>query len=184
MRKSRRQNGPLKENQMLLRGKLAVSALILSLGACSATALAQQTQSTTPGASTQQPAQQPGSAGLARRGGRRHARSGRQRALAELDLSDAQKQQARTIIQTQAQNTKPQREELRQLMQQWRTGTLTPEGQARAKELRQQLMESRKGVHAQMQNVLSAEQKVKLQEMRELRRANHQRSGRGKPPLN
>ena len=162
---------------MFLRKKVTVSALILSLGACGATALAQQSQSTAPGASTQQP--EPGA-----RGARRRGRIGRQRALAEMNLTDAQKQQVRTIIQTQAQNTKPQREELRQLMQQWRTGTLTPEGQARAKELRQQLMESRKGVHTQMQNVLTAEQKVKLKEMRELRRANHQRFGRRKAPLN
>jgi len=34
-----------------------------------------------------------------------------------------------------------------------------------------------------MQNVLTAEQKAKLQETRELRRANHQRFGRRKPPL-
>lgn len=169
---------------MFLRGKLTISALILGLGACSATALAQQTQSTTPAASTQQPAQQAGSAGLARRGMRRRAGIGRQRALAEINLTDGQKQQVRAIIQTQGQNTNPQREELRQLMQQWRTGTLTPEGQARAKELRQQLRESRRGVHAQMQSVLTAEQKVKLQEMRELRRANHQRFGRRKAPLN
>jgi Spy/CpxP family protein refolding chaperone len=169
----------LKEKQMFLRRKL-VSALILSLGACSATALAQQTQPTTPEASTQQT----GSAGLERRGERRRARIGRQRALAEINLTDAQKQQVRTIIQTQAQSTQTERTELRQLMQQWRTGTLTPEGQARAKELRQQLRESRKGVHSQMQSVLSAEQKAKLQEMRELRRANHQRFGRRKQPLN
>ena len=162
---------------MFLRKKVTVSALILSLGACGATAMAQQSQSTAPGASTQQP--EPGA-----RGARRRGRIGRQRALAEMNLTDAQKQQVRTIIQTQAQNTKPQREELRQLMQQWRTGTLTPEGQARAKELRQQLMESRKGVHTQMQNVLTAEQKVKLQEMREQRRANHQIFGRRKAPLN
>ena len=162
---------------MFLRKKFTVSALILSLGACGATGLAQQIQSTTPGASTQQP--EPAGRGAHRRG-----RIGRQRALAEINLTDGQKQQVRTIIQTQAQNTKPQREELRQLMQQWRTGTLTPEGQARAKELRQQLMESRRGVHTQMQSVLTAEQKVKLQEMRELRRANHQRFGRRKPPLN
>jgi len=162
---------------MFLRKKVTVSALILSLGACGATAMAQQSQSTAPAASTQQP--EPGA-----RGARRRGRIGRQRALAEMNLTDAQKQQVRTIIQTQAQNTKPQREELRQLMQQWRTGTLTPEGQARAKELRGHLMESGRGVHTQMQNVLTAEQKVKLQEMRERRRANHQRFGRRKPPLN
>ena len=165
---------------MFLRTKVTVSALILSLGACSATALAQQPQPSSPAVS----AQQPGRNGLPRRGMRRRARIGRQRALAQINLTDPQKQQVRSILQTQAENTKTQREELLQLMQQSRTGTLTPEGQARAKELRQQLMESRKGVHTQMQNVLTAEQKAKLQEMRELRRANHQKFGRRKPPLN
>jgi len=165
---------------MFLRTKLSVSAIILSLGACSATALAQQTQPASPAVSVQQP----GRDGLARRGTRRRARFGRQRALAQVNLTDAQKQQVRTIIQTQAQSTQTQRAELRQLMQQWRTGTLTPEGQTRAKELRQQLMESRKGVHAQMQSVLTPDQKAKLQEMRESRRANHEKLGRRKPPLN
>lgn len=164
---------------MFLRTKLTVPAIILSLGAGSAAALAQQPQPPSPATAAQQPER----AGLQRRAMRRRARIGRQRALAQVNLTDAQKQQVRTIIQTQAQNTKTQREELRQLMQQWRTGTLTPEGQARAKELRQQLMESRKGVHAQMQNVLTAEQKAKLQEMRELRRANHEKFGRRKAPL-
>jgi Spy/CpxP family protein refolding chaperone len=165
---------------MFSRTKLTASAFILSLGACSATALGQQTGPTNPAVSAQQPER----AGLQRRGMRRRARVGRQRALAQINLSDAQKQQVRTIIQTQAQSTQTQRNELRQLMQQWRTGTLTPEGQARAQELRQQLRASRKGVHAQMQNVLTAEQKAKLQEMRELRRANHQEFGRRKPTLN
>jgi len=164
---------------MFLRTKVTVSAFILSLGACSATALAQQTQPTTPAVA----AQQTGRDVLPRRGMRRRARIGKQRAIAQINLTDPQKQQVRTIIQTQAESTKTQREELRQLMQQWRTGTLTPEGQTRAKELRQQLMESRKGVHTQMQNVLTAEQKAKLQEMREQRRANHQKFGRRKQTL-
>src|SRR6185369_13322307 len=47
IRKSRPQVGSLKENQMFLRKKFTVSALILSLGACGATGLAQQIQSTT-----------------------------------------------------------------------------------------------------------------------------------------
>lgn len=165
---------------MFLRSKLTISAIILSLGGCSATALAQQTQPTNPAVTAQQPSPRV----LLRRAMRRRARMGRQRALAQINLTDAQKQQVRTIIQAQAQNTQTQREELRQLMQQWRTGTLTPEGQARAKELRQQLMESRKGVHTQMLNVLTADQKAKLQEMREQRRANHENFRRRKPPLN
>lgn len=165
---------------MFLRTKLTVSALILSLGAGSATAFAQQPQSSDPGAS----AQPPGRTDLPRRALRRRTRNGRQGALAQTSLTDAQKQQVRTIIQTQAQNTRAQREELRQLMQQWRTGTLTAEGQARAKELRLQLREARKGGLAQMMNVLTAEQKAKLKEMRELRRANHEKFGRRKPRLN
>lgn len=165
---------------MCLRSRLTVSAIIFSLGACSATALAQQTQPTSPAVS----AQQPGPAGLPRMAMRRRARIGKQRALAQINLTDAQKQEVRGIIQTQAQSTQAQREELRQLMQQWRTGTLSPEGQARAKELRLQLRESRKGLHAQMVNVLSAEQKARLQEMQEQRRANHEKFGRRKPPLN
>jgi Spy/CpxP family protein refolding chaperone len=165
----------LKENQMFFRTKLTVSALILSLGAGSATALAQQPQPENPAVSAQQ--QQP------RRGMRRHARIGRQRVLEQINLTDPQKQQARTIIQNHAQSTKTQREELRGLMQQWRTGTLTAEQQARARELRQQLMESRKGVHTQMLSVLTPEQKAKLEEMRALRKANHLMFGRRRRPL-
>jgi broad specificity phosphatase PhoE len=63
-------------------------------------------------------------------------------------------------------------------MQQWRNGTLTPEGQARAKELRQQLRESRKGCTHKCKASSAPNRRPKLQEMRELRRANHQRFGR------
>ena len=160
----------------MLRTRLKVSALIIGLGACSITASAQQTQPN-PAAS----AQQPGRAGLPGRGMRRRARIGRLRAVEQINLTDAQRQQARTIIQNQAQSTRAQREELRQLMQQSRTSTLTAEQQARARELRGQLRASRKGVRTQMMNVLTADQKAKLQELRELRRANHQERKRRRP---
>ena len=160
------------------RIKASVSALILSLGVCGV-ALAQQPQPTNPGIA----AQQPGRDGFPRRPMHRRGEPGRQRALEQINLTDAEKQQVRSIIQTQAQNTQSQREEMRQLRMQQRTGTLTPEGRARAQVLRQQLMESRKGVHGQMMNVLTSEQKSRIQEMRELRRANHQRFGRRRQPL-
>ena len=164
---------------MSLHKKVSISILLLSLGVCSATALAQQQQQpNNPALST------PGAQGglSARRGMRRRARRERLRALEQINLSDAQRQQLRTIMQTQAQTNKPQRDELRQLMQQWRAGTITPEGQARAKALRGQLLESRMGVHSQIMGVLTPEQKTKLQELREARRANHLwlRRGRGR----
>jgi len=161
--------------------KLILSTLITGLAAFGSTALAQQPQTNNPSAGT---APQTGQPAFARRGMRRQARVGRLRALQELNLTEAQKQQVRTIIQSQAQSTQAQRAELRQLRQQYRAGTLTPESQARAQELRAQLRDSRKGGHTQVMNVLTAEQKAKLRELREARRANHEKFGRRKPPAN
>src|SRR4051812_48440100 len=102
----------------MLRTKLSVSALIIGLAACGGAVFAQQPQTNNPAVGTQPPA----ALGPARRGTRRRARVGRMRPLQEINLTDAQKQQVRTIIQSQGQGTRTQREELRQLMQQWRTG--------------------------------------------------------------
>lgn len=164
---------------MLLRKLFALSFLILGLGVCSATALAQQVPQNNPAVSTQQPRRD----GLGRRGMRRRARMGRQQALEQINLTDAQKQQMRTIVQTRAQGNQAQRAELRQLMQQWRAGTLSPEGQARAKALRGQMMDERMATHTQMMGVLTTEQKAKLQEIRETRKANHQLLRRRRAPL-
>ena len=165
---------------MLLRNKLTVSALIIGLFAFGSVALGQQAQPNTPAPGNQQP----GRSRQAGRGMRRHARVGRVRALRQVNLTDAQRQQARLIRQNHAAGTKAQREELRNLMGQARTGTLSTEQQARAQQLRQQLMEGRRGVHTQMMNVLTAEQKTKLEEMRTMRRANRELFRRRKPPVN
>ena len=101
------------------------------------------------------------------------------RALRQLNLTDAQKQQARTIIQSNLANpnTKAAREELAKLRSQRREGTLTPEGMARAKELRKQFHESRQDVRNQLAGILTPEQKAKLEEMIKTRRANHEKLG-------
>jgi Spy/CpxP family protein refolding chaperone len=95
------------------------------------------------------------------------------RILRQLNLTDQQKQQARSIIQTNLQSTKAQRQELRQLTQQWRQNTLSAEGLARANELRKQLREGQKAVRDQLTGILTPEQKAKLEEMIKTRRANH-----------
>src|SRR2546423_15722814 len=103
------------------------------------------------------------------------------RGVRQLNLTDQQKQQMRSI--RQAQSTQAQREEMRQLMEKRRAGTLTAQDETRAKELRQQLMQSRQGVRTQMMNVLTAEQKAKLEEMIKTRRANHEKLNPRKRPL-
>lgn len=158
---------------MSLRNKIGILVLILGLIGSVAAVSAQ-----TPASPNTTGAQQPDRAGMGRRGMRRGARMGRMHALSQLNLTDEQKQQMRTIIQNQGGSTKAQREEMFQLMQQRRAGTLTPEGEKRAMELRQQLRESRKGTHTQMMNILTAEQKAKLEEMKKARRANHEKFGK------
>ncbi len=164
---------------MFLRTKRSVAALAVSLFVFGGVAVAQQTQSAqTPAAATQQARR----AGMGRRGMQRRAMP-MLRILNQLNLTADQKQQARSIIQTNLQGTKTQRQEMRQLSQQWRQGTLTPEGLTRANELHKQLGESRKGVRTQLAGILTAEQKTKLEEIIKTRRANHELLGpRGQRP--
>jgi len=95
------------------------------------------------------------------------------RVLRQLNLTDQQKQQVRSITQTNLQSTKAQRQELRPLTRQWRQGTLTAEGLARASELRKQLREGQNAVRGQLTGILTPEQKAKLEEMIKTHRANH-----------
>ena len=157
---------------MFLLNKLTIAGLMFGLAA--GTSVFTQQQPTNPATGAQQP-QRPA---FARRMMRRRERMGAFRAIRQLDLTDQQKQQARTIIQTNFQSTQAQRQELWQLMQQRRAGTLDAAGQTRAKELRGQLMEGRKATRTQLTALLTPEQKAKLEEMIKARRANHGPMGR------
>lgn len=158
--------------------KAMTGGLIFGL-AFGAVAFAQQTspqtQNPTPGAQQRQGFGQMDR----RRAMRRRGMMGGFRVLRQLNLTDAQKQQARTIIQNNLTNTntKAAREELAKLRSQRRDGTLTPEGMARAKDLRKQFHESRQGVRNQLAGILTPEQKAKLEEMIKTRRANHEKLG-------
>ena len=163
--------------------KATIAGLIFGL-AFGAVAFAQQpspqTQSPTPGAQRRQ-----GFGQMARRRAmRRQAMMGGFRVLRQLNLTDAQQQQARTIIQGNFASTKATRQELAQLRSQWRAGTLTPEGLARAKELRKQLQASRQGVRTQLAGILTPDQKAKLEEIIKTRKANHEKLGPRRQMLN
>lgn len=118
-----------------------------------------------------------------RRGARRHsmrrrAQRGAFGALRRLNLTDAQKQQAQSIVKANFESNKAVRDELVQLMQKRREGTLSEAEQARARELRKQLQESRKNVRTQLVTLLTDEQKTKLEETRKNRRERRERLGR------
>ena len=156
----------------MFRIKFGVATFAMALTTLCGAALAQQnnqsSNAVTPGQRNPQ---------MRRMMMRRRARGGMVRGLRQLNLTDQQREQMRAIVQTQAQSTQTQRQELRQLAQKRRTGTLTAAETARAKELRQQLMQSRQGVHTQMLGVLTPEQKAKLDERIKARQGNRGRLG-------
>lgn len=150
---------------MFLRNRLSLAGLsLMLLTVLGAAAHAQQpptsTQNQTPGNETRRRGR-----GEELRGMRRFGRAPLG-ALRELNLSDEQKQQIRTIMERNFAGTKSLREELRTLGQKRFEGTLTPEEQARAKELHQQMAQSMKSAMTEIQGILTAEQKTKLEELR------------------
>jgi Spy/CpxP family protein refolding chaperone len=117
--------------------------------------------------------------GMGRQMKGQRGRRGGLRAMRQLNLTDAQKQQAQSIFRANMESNKAVRDELRQLMQTRRQGgTLTEADQARARELRQQLHESRKNARTQLSGLLTEEQRNQLQEMRKNRREKRERFGR------
>jgi Spy/CpxP family protein refolding chaperone len=148
---------------MFLRNKLTLAGLVL-LAALGAAVQAQQpqpsTQNQTPGNETRRFGR-----GEERRGMRRLGRTPLG-ALRELNLSDDQKQQVGSIMERNFESTKTLREELRTLGQKRFDGTLTPEEQARAKELHQQMAQSMQTAMTELTGILTAEQKARLEELR------------------
>ncbi len=104
-------------------------------------------------------------------GGGRHGggKQGFERhALRRLDLNDTQRQQLRAIEQRYAGDFKSQHQELRQLMEQRRQGTtLTPEQEARAQALRAEFRDRAEKMRAEMQAILTPEQRDQLKQSRE-----------------
>lgn len=162
---------------MFLRTKLKPTALILGLLIAFATVgLAQQP-------STQNPAAGPAREGRGDGRGFRHG-PGRDgafgpRLLRDLNLTDAQKQQVRTIVEQSFAGSKATREEMQQLAEKRRQGTLTTEEEARARTLHQQMRASMKDTETKIASLLTAEQKAKAEELRKERNTN--REGFGGP---
>lgn len=104
---------------------------------------------------------------------RREASEGRERMgrlIQELNLSEQQIQQRRAIMERRLESTKVQREELFRLGEKRRAGTLTADDEARAKAIHEELRNSMEGVRGEMEAVLTAEQRAKLEELHKERK--------------
>ncbi|MDT7603208.1 MAG: motif family protein, partial [Acidobacteriota bacterium] len=90
------------------------------------------------------------------------------RALRHLNLTDAQRQQMRAIEQRYGQTFRADREELRKLVETRRGGaSLTPEQQARARQLREELRANADRMRGELQNLLTPEQRQQMEQSRE-----------------
>ncbi len=145
----------------------AVAVTILSLNTV---ALAQQPATPTAEGTTQ-------SERMGRREGRRHDKLGRRGEIGlmrGLDLSESQKQQQRAIMQRRLESTKGPREELFKLREKRMADAFTAEDEARAKSLRQEIHTAMQGVQSEIEGILTAEQRNKLEQLRSERKARHE----------
>jgi Spy/CpxP family protein refolding chaperone len=119
--------------------------------------------------------------GMRRREGRsleRMGRGGREgfgefRGMRELNLSNEQQRQQRAIVQRHLESVKAQREELLKLGEKRAQGNLTAEDRERAKALRQELHNSMQGAHTEIESILTADQRTKLDQLKTERKARH-----------
>jgi periplasmic protein CpxP/Spy len=93
------------------------------------------------------------------------------RLMRELNLSDTQREQIRTITQRRIEGLRPQREELFRLQEKRIAGTFTAEDEARARALREEMHASMESVRTETEGILTAEQKARLEQLKQEREA-------------
>jgi protein CpxP len=149
---------------------ITILGIILAFGAV---AVAQQTPTQSPdaGAQVKRRSERLAANGehRGRRGGMRH-QGGIGHQIRELNLTDEQRQQTRAIMQRRLEGNKSQREELFKLREKRIAGTFTADDEARAKALRQEMRASMEGVRVEMEGILTAEQKTKLEQLKQERK--------------
>lgn len=152
--------------QRLIKGVTAVFALAVF----STAVLAQETAPKT-GADTvekkervERRARQEGMRGM--RGFHGRHGGGMIRGLHRLDLTDAQKSQIETLVQTHKTTNKPAMEEMHTLMMKRREGTLTDADKARMEEIHTSMKASRDQLRNTVLGLLTPEQTQKLEQMK------------------
>ncbi len=100
------------------------------------------------------------------RGGKHHGNRMGMRELHELNLTDAQKQQVREIMSSRKADS-DNFQELRQLAQAKRDGTITPEQTEKLKTFKQQMRQNAEQTHRQILAILTAEQRTQLEQLKQ-----------------
>jgi periplasmic protein CpxP/Spy len=93
-------------------------------------------------------------------------------ALRQLNLTDAQKAQIKTIFETNKPN-QAQFGEMRGLMQKKRDGSITEQEQARLQEIKTQARANAEQTHNAILAVLTEEQKAQLEQLKQQKRERH-----------
>jgi len=103
-----------------------------------------------------------------REGRERHRGMGHM--MRELNLTEEQRQQSRLIMQSRLESTKLQREELLKLREKRIAGTFSADDEARARALHQEIRTKMEAARSEMDGVLNAEQKAKLEGLKKERK--------------
>jgi periplasmic protein CpxP/Spy len=106
--------------------------------------------------------------------GRENKMMGMMRALREVNLTDAQRQQTRAIFERFVENTRPQREALEQLRQQYEQGATAEETSERAKQLRGEIRTAMQSARTEVLALLTPEQRTKFEQVEQEMKARHE----------
>ena len=168
---------------MSLKNKiLTTAALALAVGAFSTFTAAQTSGGATENGTIQKQERRE-SRGFGRRGGRGEGMHGDKRrggkfgmrGLRGLNLTDAQKEQVRTIIETnRSAANQATHEEFRSLKQAKRGGTITAEQQTRLETLKEQMRQNAEATRTQILAILTPEQRTQLEQQKEEMRKRHE----------
>lgn len=166
---------------MSLYGKLTkvCLGLVIAMACLATTAVAQQT-ATGQQDNAPESMQREGRRGPRGKGRRDHRMMGMMRGgLRDLNLTEAQQQQARAIFERFGESVRPQREALQQLRTQAEQGASAEDIAGRAKQLRGEIREAMKGARSELVNILTPEQRAKFEQAQQERKARHEeRRGR------
>ena len=100
-----------------------------------------------------------------RRGERRHQGRHFMQFMRDLNLTQAQKEQAREIVKRFRTNIQPQREALMEMRKQREQGAPSEEVKAKAQALRGEIKTSLKNTHGELLRVLTPEQRAQFDQM-------------------
>ncbi|REJ77395.1 MAG: hypothetical protein DWQ47_13515 [Acidobacteria bacterium] len=97
---------------------------------------------------------------------RHHRKGGMIRGLRNLDLTESQQSQIKTLMETHQMTNKPAMDELRTLMAKRRDGTFTDADKARVQDIRASMKASGDQLKATIMGLLTPEQTQKLEQMK------------------